>query len=958
VALLDSSGAVVGEQRRRLALLTLLAAAGERGVSRDLLMSRLSPESDASSARHALHQLLYYLRRQAGEQVFLGTDPLRLNLGIVSSDLAEFEAALEHGALTEAVALYRGPFLDGFHLVDSAEFEEWVAAERSRLAARHAEAIAALAAEADAAGDHPRAIEWWSRLVALDPLSGRAAVGLMQALAGAGDNAGALRQAQLHQARVRAELGVGVAAQVAELAEKLQQAGRPIPEPDRFGAEGMRTDVAVAGPARDIRAGGRRRLLLAGTLGGALTIAGAAVLGLGRSGAVPSGLDPHAVAVLPFRVESSDSSLAWLGTGMVELLTIRLAGDGGIALADPGRVLPAWRQAVEAAEATGKDPLPDLAMRLEAGRLVQGSVMGDTDHVVLTASLRPAGERGDIVRALVEGDSDSIPVLIDRLAAQLLGLGAGVERFRLASLTSASLPAIRAFLAGREHSRLGRSERAVQEFREAVRLDSTFALAALELYRSWSATDEDRVLGARLAHAGRERLGGPDRALLDAMLGQFLDRHDLFEKWRAAVSAYPDRPETWYGLGDAYFHWGLLAGIEDPLRRAEEAFRRGWELDAATQGTAGGGLVVEPLEHMVELAHLRRDTVEVRRLTAHVVAADSANERARALEWHRATFEPEPVRRAYWSSLGAGSTGTLFGIANFIAWTGEGSEDYGEAVERLMRRLRTVGIDNSGSMLPIYALNGGRPSEAETTTDGRGGGDHAGLRDQLRRALWWDGDTAAAIEAARELRRSADGPLASGVAARRIQYEDMCALGLWRAARGELDAARPAVGRLRAARVTGLHGGDSASAEHFPRFCAELLDAAIASGEQRAASRASIAGADSLAREFIFEVCCGEAVVEANLLLARLWEREGDLPRALGAVRRRAGGFLIAPMFLSTFVREEGRLAGLSGDTAGAIRAYRHYLVLRSDPDRALRPQRDSVRAELERLAGSSAVPD
>ncbi len=39
--------------------------------------------------------------------------------------------------------------------------------------------------------------------------------------------------------------------------------------------------------------------------------------------------------------------------------------------------------------------------------------------------------------------------------------------------------------------------------------------------------------------------------------------------------------------------------------------------------------------------------------------------------------------------------------------------------------------------------------------------------------------------------------------------------------------------------------------------------------------------------------------------------------------------------------------------TAGAISAYRHYLVLRFDPDPSLRPQRDSVRAELTCLTGT-----
>lgn len=130
-AMVDSTGLVVAEQRRRLALLVLVASGRERGVSRDRLIASLSPESPTDSARHALHQLLYYLRQQVGEDAFLGTDPLRLNREVVGFDVAEFEAALDAGALEDAVALYRGPFLDGFHLGDSTEFEEWSGPPRS-----------------------------------------------------------------------------------------------------------------------------------------------------------------------------------------------------------------------------------------------------------------------------------------------------------------------------------------------------------------------------------------------------------------------------------------------------------------------------------------------------------------------------------------------------------------------------------------------------------------------------------------------------------------------------------------------------------------------------------------------------------------------------------------------------------------------------------------------------------
>jgi hypothetical protein len=52
--------------------------------------------------------------------------------------------------------------------------------------------------------------------------------------------------------------------------------------------------------------------------------------------------------------------------------------------------------------------------------------------------------------------------------------------------------------------------------------------------------------------------------------------------------------------------------------------------------------------------------------------------------------------------------------------------------------------------------------------------------------------------------------------------------------------------------------------------------------------------------------------------------------------------------------KEEGDLAALVGDTAGAIDAYTRYLNLRTDPDPELRPQVDSVRMALDGLLKGS----
>ena len=70
------------------------------------------------------------------------------------------------------------------------------------------------------------------------------------------------------------------------------------------------------------------------------------------------------------------------------------------------------------------------------------------------------------------------------------------------------------------------------------------------------------------------------------------------------------------------------------------------------------------------------------------------------------------------------------------------------------------------------------------------------------------------------------------------------------------------------------------------------------------------------------------------------------------AVRR--GGFYLSDVLISSYLREEGRLAALAGDRAGAIRAFQRYLDLRPDPDPELKPQVDAVRAELARLVGEA----
>jgi DNA-binding SARP family transcriptional activator len=211
-----------GHQRRRLALLAVLAAAGEQGRSRDQLLILFWPDATQSQARHSLEQLLYAMRSSIDEAVFSGVNPLHLNPDVVSSDFGEFQGALKRGDLEAAVDAYRGPFLDGFYLTDAPEFEQWLEAERARLERSYAGALEQLAQRADIAHDHATAVRWWRKLAEIDPVGSKSATGLIRALMNSGDHAAALQYAERYESVVAQELGTSVGPAVANLVAEVR----------------------------------------------------------------------------------------------------------------------------------------------------------------------------------------------------------------------------------------------------------------------------------------------------------------------------------------------------------------------------------------------------------------------------------------------------------------------------------------------------------------------------------------------------------------------------------------------------------------------------------------------------------------------------------------------------------------------------------------------------------------
>ena len=364
-------------QRKTLALLALLARY-PRGLSRDKVIAYLWPETDTEHGRSLLRQACYALRRDLNEEkLLLGSTELRLNPAVVTSDVQAFDEALQRGELAVAVDRYAGPFLDGFYLSEASEFERWLDAERAQLAKQFSDALATLAKQAAARGDHRAAADWWRRLTALDPLSSHAALGLMTALVAAGESAAAIQHARGHEAFLQQEMGTAPDAAVLALVKQLcEEAERGAPlvgaaEPRRRRRQSTTDFLLAALPAAL-----RRELHRATTLStvaaalGIVLVVGAVGYGVSGRHATTSGPEPPPVAdrkmlaVLPLENRGAPSD-EYFADGLSEAITARLGSVRGLGVI-------AW-QSSRRYKGTTKRP-QEIGRDLGAQYLLEGTV--------------------------------------------------------------------------------------------------------------------------------------------------------------------------------------------------------------------------------------------------------------------------------------------------------------------------------------------------------------------------------------------------------------------------------------------------------------------------------------------------------------------------------------------------------------------------------------------------------
>jgi DNA-binding SARP family transcriptional activator len=206
------------------ALLFFLAAS-QQAHTRQYLATLLWGESATSEALHSLRSSLYRLRQslrahQAASLLLSDGELLSLQPAAYHCDLNEFRRLLALGGeepLTQAVALYRGPLLQGFSLADAPLFDEWVRAEEQHLNQACLGAFDQLATWAEARQDWAVAAARLQQMIQLDPLAEIPQQRLIGLYLRQGEIGLALRQYYLFEDRLQQELNLAPSAETRAL---------------------------------------------------------------------------------------------------------------------------------------------------------------------------------------------------------------------------------------------------------------------------------------------------------------------------------------------------------------------------------------------------------------------------------------------------------------------------------------------------------------------------------------------------------------------------------------------------------------------------------------------------------------------------------------------------------------------------------------------------------------------
>jgi tetratricopeptide (TPR) repeat protein len=539
--------------------------------------------------------------------------------------------------------------------------------------------------------------------------------------------------------------------------------------------------------------------------------------------------------------------------------------------------------------------------------------------------------------AAVEGLEEEMTSLIDQATVELLKSSlpeAEQRNVRVASITTSSPAALRAYLEGEQAFRRSQFEKAVESFGQAVEIDSTFAIALYRLSQAYGWAVAPSQSDDYLVRAAAHSAGLPERdsLLIEAYKLLYIDG-DLraLSQFERLTRRYPDDLEAWYGLGEAYYHIGSEAGY--PLTSPVRPFERTFELDST---------FAPPFIHLVQVAHTADDSAAARRWSDYYLDLDSTSIFARsfALVTELRFGSPEDSLRAI-ETFGD-SEADLIGTSMCSCLGGRKSLGAYEAVAATtVTNPQLTDRDRGWTVLSLgnqYLRRGRVDTTVVLFKEG------LSLTPGARRAVLNRLVISRAVGVAVD---TASRQLIERLA-QQYDSKDIPFLGVLAASEGRVADAETAAVRFDAL-------ADSVSAAGSDSVWARTLAGHAAS------IRGQIAAARDDADEAIAHFRRAVDLITANWAtrrdLSRYWlanviEVRGGEEEALKIY----GSLYHTPYLEALGYLRRAQLHERRGENAEAVRYYGYFLELWSEADPYLQPQVESARRAVDRLAGEGVA--
>jgi serine/threonine-protein kinase len=371
--------------------------------------------------------------------------------------------------------------------------------------------------------------------------------------------------------------------------------------------------ISKTGPIRApvARASHTRTRALATALG-TVALALAGVFAWRTTRARNPSLDANRIAVFPLIVRS-DFRPQTLGEDIATVIGHALDGTGALKWVDGWRLAAAERRAGH--DSVAASDMRDLARTHGCGAYLTGRLLATgTDSVVVSlqvletltdstlATVTTAGPASDAWRLGVRAINQVLPALIPGVA----------ERDLVSGWIDRKPEVVAAFLLGESSFRRARAEEALLHYRDAVRADSTFVIAAIRGAQAavWQhRTDEAQAL---IQLAVTQPLPPRYEPFVRGYAAYIQGRvDDAAAEFRKTVALDPEMAVAWMQLGETYTHLLPVAG--DPRPMADSAFAQALRLDSSATH-----MLLHPIE-----SRLRRGLVaEAAPLVRRFLAAD------------------------------------------------------------------------------------------------------------------------------------------------------------------------------------------------------------------------------------------------------------------------------------------------------------------------------------------------